>query len=285
MIGKQAFGRTGHLSRRMILGGAALAHVSQDEADAAIESAISYGVNHVDTASSYGDSELLLGSWIRRNSRLFFLATKTGERTASKARTDLYRSLERLQVDQIDLWQLHCLVDPEDWETAFGPAGVVEFAVEARTEKLVRYIGITGHGLNAPQMHQRSLERFDFDSVSLSFSYLLAQNPRYLADFNALWEVCKARNIAVQTSKATARGPWGDHPRTRATWYEPVEDQADIDRLIHWVLGQRGLFLNTVGDIQLLPKVLDAAKRFRTPPPDEELQELVTRLAMAPIFV
>jgi predicted aldo/keto reductase-like oxidoreductase len=285
MIGKQVFGRTGHLSMRTILGAAAFAHITQDEADAAIELALSHGVNHVDTASSYGESEVLLGSWIRRNNKSFFLATKTGERSASKARTDLYRSLDRLQVDQIDLWQLHCLVDPEDWEAAFGPGGVVELAVEARNEKLVRYIGVTGHGLNAPQMHQRSLDRFDFDSVMVSYNYLLAQNPQYLADFNALWEVCKTRNIAMQTCKTIVRGLWGDQPRTRTTWYQPVEGPADIDRLVHWVLGHRGLFLSTASDIQLLPKVLDAANRFTEPPADEELQELVARLSMAPIFV
>ncbi|HUI07101.1 MAG TPA: aldo/keto reductase [Verrucomicrobiae bacterium] len=285
MIGKQSFGRTGHLSMRTILGGAALAHVTQDEADTAIELALNHGVNHVDTASSYGDSELLLGSWIRRNNKSFFLATKTGERSASKARTDLYRSLDRLQVQQIDLWQLHCLVDPEDWEVAFGPGGVMELAVEARNEKLIRFIGITAHGLNAPQMLQRSLDRFDFDSVMVAYNYVLAQNPRYLADFNALWEICKARNTAVQTSKAIVRGPWGDHRRTRTTWYRPVENQADIDRLVHWLLGHRGLFLSTVSDAKLLPKVLDAANRFNAPPPDEELQELVTRLELAPIFL
>jgi predicted aldo/keto reductase-like oxidoreductase len=285
MIGKQAFGRTGHLSMRTILGAAALAHVTQNQADNAIELALSHGVNHVDTASSYGDSELLLGSWIRRNNKSFFLATKTGERSASKARTDLYRSLDRLQVEQIDLWQLHCLVDAEDWEVAFGPGGVVELAIEARSEKLVRYIGVTGHGLNAPQMHLRSLDRFDFDAVMVSYNYLLAQNPRYLADFNALWEVCKSRNIAMQTCKTIARGLWGDQPRTRTTWYQPVEGQADIDRLVHWVLSHRSLFLSTASDIHLLPKILDAANRFTTPPLDEEMQELVTRLGMAPIFV
>ena len=284
MIGKQSFGRTGHLSMRTILGGAALAHVTQDEADAAIEVALSHGVNHVDTASSYGDSEVLLGSWIRRNNKSFFLATKTGERSASKARTDLYRSLDRLQVQQIDLWQLHCLVDPGDLEVAFGPGGVAELAVEARNEKLVRYIGITAHGLNAPQMLQRSLDRFDFDSAMVAYNYVLAQNPQYLADFNALWEICKTRNIALQTSKAIVRGLWGDQPRTRTTWYQPVDVQSDIDRLVHWVLGHHGLFLCTASDTKLLPKVLDAANRFKAAPPDVELQDLVTRLRMVPIF-
>ena len=284
MIGKQAFGRTGHLSMRTILGAAAFAHVKQDEADTAIELALAHGVNHVDTASSYGDSEVLLGSWIRRNNKSFFLATKTGERSASKARTDLYRSLDRLQVDQLDLWQLHCLVDEDDWEVAFGHGGVVEFAVEARNEKLVRYVGVTGHGLKAPRMHQRSLDRFDFDSVMVSYNYLLASNPEYLADFNALWEVCKTRNIAMQTCKTIVRGLWGSQPRTRTTWYQPVEGQGDIDRLVHWVLGHRGLFLSTASDIALLPKILDAANRFTTPPADEDLQEVVTRLGMVPLF-
>jgi aryl-alcohol dehydrogenase-like predicted oxidoreductase len=284
MIDRQLFGRTNHLSSRTILGAAAFAQVTQAEADAALELALSYGVNHVDTAASYGESELRVGAWIRRHGRPFFLATKTGERTAPKAREEIHRSLERLGVDHIDLLQLHNLVDPQEWETALAPGGALEAAIDARTAGLVRFIGITGHGVSAASMHARALDRFDFDSVLLPFSYIMAQNQQYLADFNALLAVCQARQVAVQTIKSIVRAPWGDSPHTRATWYEPLEDQADIDLAVHWVLANPHVFLNTVGDIHVLPKVLAAASRFQAEPADDAMRLQATRLAMSPLF-
>jgi len=285
MIEKQPFGRTGHMSTRTLFGAAALGRVTQAEADRTLEALLEYGVNHIDTAASYGDAELRIGLWIDRYRPHFFLATKTGERTYEKAREEFHRSLERLRVDQVDLLQLHHLVDPEEWEVAMGPGGALEAAIEAREEGLVHFIGVTGHGVTAPAMHQRSLERFDFDSVLLPYNYPMMQNPQYAADFEALISGCQERNVAVQTIKSIARGPWGDKPRIRNTWYEPLEELADIDRAVHWVLGRPGVFLNTAGDIHMLPRVLDAASRFQTPPSEEEMKELVARLEMAPLFV
>jgi len=285
MIEKQPFGRTGHMSTRTLFGAAALGRVTQAEADRTLEALLEYGVNHIDTAASYGDAELRIGLWMDRYRPHFFLATKTGERTYEKAREEFHRSLERLRVDQVDLLQLHHLVDPEEWEVAMGPGGALEAAIEAREEGLVHFIGVTGHGVTAPAMHQRSLERFDFDSVLLPYNYPMMQNPQYAADFEALISGCQERNVAVQTIKSIARGPWGDKPRIRNTWYEPLEELADIDRAVHWVLGRPGVFLNTAGDIHMLPRVLDAASRFQTPPSEEEMKELVARLEMAPLFV
>jgi aryl-alcohol dehydrogenase-like predicted oxidoreductase len=285
MIEQIPFGRTGHLSSRALLGAAAFGSVTQAEADAALELALAQGVNHVDTAASYGESELRLGDWIGRHGRPFFLATKTGERTAPKAREQLHRSLERLKVDHVDLWQLHHLIDPQEWETALGPGGALEAAVEARREGLVRFIGVTGHEVTVATMHRRALERFNFDSVLLPFSYLMAQNPHYLAEFNALRATCQERQTAVQTIKSIVHTPWGDQPHTRATWYKPLEDQAEIDRAVHWVLGHPGLFLNTSGDIHVMPKVLDAVRRFQAAPNDEDMRAQAERLAMKPLFV
>ena len=284
MIATQLFGRTGHASSRTLLGAAALGEVTQAEADAALELAFSHGVNHVDTASSYGEAELRIGSWIGRHGRPFFLATKTGKRTAASAREGIHRSLERLQVDQVDLLQLHNLVDPQEWETALGPGGALEALVEARQQGLVRFIGITGHGLTVAKMHLRALERFDFDSVLLPFSYIMAQNAGYLADFNTLLSACQERQIAVQTIKSIVRVPWGDRQPTRATCYEPLEEQADIDLAVHWVLAHPGLFLNTVGDIHVFPRVLDAAERFHAMPPEAEMQALLAGRQMEPLF-
>ena len=284
MIPKQVFGRSGHMSSRILLGAAAFSDVTQDEADQAMELAFSYGVNHVDVAASYGDAELRVGSWIKRHGGPFFLATKTGQRTKEKAREEIHRSLERLQVDHVDLIQLHFLVDPQEWEIALGPGGALEAVIEAKEQGLVRFIGITGHGLTVAAMHLKALERFDFDSVLLPFSYLMYINEQYRSEFFQLLKICQVRNVAVQTIKSLVHTPWGDHKQNRATWYRPLENQAEIDLAVHWVLGHEGLFLNSAGDVNILPKVLDAAKRFTSTPPAEAMQSQVDRLAMQSLF-
>jgi len=285
MIPTSPFGRTGHTSTRVIFGAAALWQVSQAEADRALDLLLEYGINHIDTAASYGDSELRIGPWMARHRQHFFLATKTLERTRTKAREELHRSLERLRTDHVDLLQLHYLVDPAGWEVALGPGGALEAAIEAREQGLTRFIGVTGHDLVAPAMHLRSLQRFDFDSVLLPCNYVLMQNPRYAADFEALLALCRSRNVAVQTIKGLTRGPWGDKPHTHTTWYEPLEEQADVDRAVHWILGRPGLFLNSAGDLSLLPKILDAASRFQAAPPDAEMAQMAAARGMTPLFV
>ncbi|MCL5998919.1 MAG: aldo/keto reductase [Chloroflexi bacterium] len=284
MIDKLAFGRTGHESTRTIFGAAALGRVTQEEADRTLDVLLEYGINHIDTAASYGESELRIGPWMARHRKDFFLATKTGERTYQKARDEFHRSLERLRVDSVDLIQLHYLVDPQEWEVAMGPGGALEALVEARQQGLVRFIGVTGHDLTVARMHMRSLERYDFDSVLLPYNYLLMQNPQYAADFELLQAKCKQRNVAVQTIKSIARGPWGDKPHTHATWYEPLQDQKDIDAAVNYVLSRPGIFLNTSGDIHVLPKVLAAASRYSSSIPAQEIVQTAATLDVAPIF-
>jgi aryl-alcohol dehydrogenase-like predicted oxidoreductase len=285
MIPAAPFGRTGHESTRTIFGAAALGGVTQAEADRTMELLLRHGVNHIDTAASYGDSELRLGPWMERQRADFFLATKTGERTSEAAYDQIRRSLERLRVDQVDLIQLHNLVDPDEWETALGPGGALEAAVRARDEGLVRFIGVTGHGTTVAAMHRRALERFAFDSVLLPYNYPMMQNPQYAADFEALLALCQERGVAVQTIKAITRAPWGDRPHTAATWYEPLRDPDAIDLAVHWVLGRPGVFLNTVGDVEVLPLVLDAANRFRGRPSEEAMEALAEQQVMEPLFV
>jgi aryl-alcohol dehydrogenase-like predicted oxidoreductase len=279
------FGRTGHVSTRTLFGAAALGSVSQADADRTLEVLLKYGVNHIDVAASYGDAELRIAPWLAQHRADFFVATKTGERTAQKAREELHRSLERMRIDYVDLWQLHNLADPIEWDIALSPGGAIEAAIEAKQQGLVRAIGVTGHGAQIAATHRRSLERFDFDSVLLPYNYIMMQNPYYAENFNALVATCQQRNIAVQTIKSIAYRPWQGRPKTHNTWYEPLEDQQDIDRAVHWVLSRPGIFLNTVGDITLLPKVLDAASRFQGAPDDVEMQELVARLHVEPLFV
>lgn len=284
MIKQSPFGRTGHNSSRVLLGAAAFWDVPQAEADAAIELALARGINHVDVAASYGKAERMVGSWISRHGRPFFLATKTEQRTAAEAREELQRSLEKLHTHQVDLWQLHNLTDAQEWQVALGPGGALEAAIRAREEGLVRLIGITGHGVQVARMHRQALERFDFDSVLLPYSFVMAQNEPYLRDFIDLHQLCIARKTAVQTIKSIVQSPWGEHPQDRNTWYRPLEAQADIDLAVHWVLGHEGLFLNSAGDTHLLPRVLDAADRFTAQPSVDQMQALADRLKMAPLF-
>ncbi len=285
MIEKRLFGRTGHWSTRTLFGAAAFSRVTQEEADQTFELLQSYGINHIDVAASYGDAELRVGPWMENHRQDFFLATKTENRTYEGAWAELRRSLQRLRTDYVDLWQMHILVDPAEWETAMGPGGALQAFIEAREQGLARYLGVTGHGVEVAKVHLRSLERFDFDAVLLPASYTMMQNSAYAADFEKLLAVCRERNVAVQTIKSLVRAPWGDRPHTRATWYEPLEDQADIDLAVHWVLGQPDFFLNTIGDIHILPKVLDAANRFISGPTKSQMAALDKARDLQPLFV
>ncbi len=286
MIPRAPFGRTGHSSARTIFGAAALSRASQDAADRAFEMLLGHGVDHIDTAASYGESELRIAPVLARYGRdRFFLATKTGKRTYTEARDEIRLSLRRLGTDRVDLIQLHNLVADDEWERAFAPDGALRAATEARDAGLVRFIGVTGHGVLAPRQHRHSLERFPFDTVL--FPYNVTQmHGQYATDAEALIALCESRGVAMQTIKAITLGPWrGERPPTPTTWYEPLTEQPDIDLAVRWVLSRPGLFLNTVGDLGLLPKVLAAAERGGARPTDAEMAALVERRAMTPFFV
>jgi diketogulonate reductase-like aldo/keto reductase len=285
MILRNLLGRTGHASTRIIFGSWALSKATQAEADCILHMLLERGVNHIDTAPMYGNAENCIGSWMERHRDDFFLATKSRKRTYKGAWEDLQRSLSRLRVDHVDLWQLHGLTNPAGWEKAMGSEGALEALIEARDKGLVRFLGVTGHGNKVPAMHKRSLERFDFDTVMLPYNYLLMQNPRYAADFNELVGLCHKRNIAVQTMKSIARWPcWGRSKTYNTYFYEPLETQDAIDKSVHWSLGFPDSFLITAGDMQLLPKVLDAANRFEKRPSDIEMSALVDEFDMQQIF-
>jgi aryl-alcohol dehydrogenase-like predicted oxidoreductase len=285
MIEKAMFGRTGHESTRAVFGGAALSKATQEQADQALEVLLHYGINHLDVAAGYGDAELRVAPWLRKYPGQFFLATKTGLRTYDEAKRQIHQSLERLGVERFDLIQLHSLADPIEWDTALSPKGALEACIEARDQGLVRFIGVTGHGAQIAATHFRSLERFDFDSVLLPYSYIMMQNTYYADAFERLAGVCQERNVAMLTIKSIARSPWWGRERTRTTWYEPFSEQDDIDKAVHWVLARPGIHFAAVGDLNLLPKVLDAASRFTAKPDDDAMREQQTRLEMRPIFV
>ncbi|MGZ5477471.1 MAG: aldo/keto reductase [Thermoanaerobaculia bacterium] len=285
MIPLQRFGRTGHTSTRIIFGAAAFWKATPETEDRTLSLLFEHGINHIDVAASYGEAEDHVGAWMQHHRDRFFLATKTGERGYDGAKTEIRRSLERLRVDCVDLLQLHNLVDPAEWETAMGQGGALEAAIEARDQGLVRFIGVTGHGVTVAEMHRRSLERFPFDSVLLPLNHTMMKNPTYAADFEALAEICRRQDVAMQTIKSLAVGMWGEKERLTTTWYEALRDQSDIDLAVHWVLGHEHVFLNTASDLGLLAKVLDAAERYKAPPAEAEMEALVTRAAMSPLFV
>lgn len=263
MIEKLPFGRTGHDSTRTLFGAAALGAMRQEKADQVLEILLEFGVNHIDVAASYGDAELRLAPWLAEHRGDFFLATKTGDRTRDGAKRGIENSLERMQVEQIDLIQFHNLTDEEGWQTAMGKGGALEAAIEARDQGLVRFIGVTGHGTRVAAMHLRSLEQFDFDSVLLPYNYMMMQNPAYAGDFEKLYALCNEKRIAMQTIKSVARRRWQeDDASPHFSWYEPVKDEEALKRAVHYTLKRPGLFLNTSSDATLLPAILRAAEAF-----------------------
>jgi aryl-alcohol dehydrogenase-like predicted oxidoreductase len=280
------FGSTGHESTRLIFGAAALWNASQETADRTLELLLERGVNHIDAAASYGDAELRVAPWMQRHRDGFFLATKTGERGFSEARASIEASRERMQVDQIDLIQLHNLVKPEDWERALGPDGALRAAVEARDAGHVRFIGVTGHGTRVAEMHLRSLERFPFDSILLPYNPSMMASPEYAAEFEAVFTHAREHGVAVQTIKAIARRRWreGETP-DRNTWYKPLESPEAIERVVHWALAREGAFVNTASDLDLLPHALDAGASFREAPSASALESDASEHAIEPLFV
>ncbi|HSY79829.1 MAG TPA: aldo/keto reductase [Verrucomicrobiae bacterium] len=285
MIETSPFGKTGHQSTRILFGAAALGGMKQDRADRVLEVLLEYGINHLDTAASYGESELRIGPWMREHRKRFFLATKTGDRSYQGARDSLHRSLERLRVDQLDLIQMHNLAAEDEWTTALGAGGALEALVEARAEGLVRFIGVTGHGSQIAAMHRRSLERFAFDSVLFPYNFTMLDIPQYAADVDALLKICRERGVATQTIKSVARRRWQNGDGPKFSWYEPLRDRDAIRRGVHFVLSQPGLFLNSSSDATILRDILDAASEKPTAPARADMEADVARYAMQPLFV
>ncbi len=283
-IERRQFGATGHESSRLIFGAAALGGMRQERADRVLEQLLEYGINHIDAAASYGEAELRLAPWMQQHRDRFFLATKTGERTGGGARASVERSLERMQVDQIDLIQLHNLVDEEGWQTAFSKGGAVAALAKARDEGLVRFIGVTGHGTRVAAMHSRSLEAFPFDSVLLPCNFSMLNRPDYRTDFDTLVDTCRERNVAVQTIKSIARRRWPDVSQARFSWYEPLRDPDAIRRAVQFVLSREDMFLNTSSDATLLQAALDAACDETQAPADSLMQRDASNFGIEPLF-
>jgi len=274
------------MSTRVIFGAAALSRMPQERADELLVTLEEFGVNHIDVAADYGEAELRLAPWLATRRGRFFIATKTHDRDCIGARASLERSLERMGVDAVDLIQLHNLVEHDDWAAAHAPGGAVQALARARDEGLVRWIGVTGHGLRIASMHLQSLERFDFDSVLLPYNFVLLQNEAYRRDVESLLEVCAQRDVAVQTIKSVARRRWQGDDAVRRSWYEPIADAGALDRAVRFVLAHDQLFLNSSSDATLLRPTLQAAAAFdeRGAPAIPDLRRDVATLSMRPLF-
>ncbi len=260
---KRQFGRTNHMSTIIIFGAAALGEVPQADADRAIEAAVAHGVNHIDIAPSYGEAELRMGPWLKTHRNDFFLGCKTTERTRQGAWDELRRSLDRLQTDHFDLYQMHSLQGIADADERLGPGGAIEALVEAKAQGLTKYLGITGHGLHIAATHLHALSRFDFDSVLFPLNPVLWANETYRADAERLLETARARNLGVMVIKAWTKRPWGERPHAYHTWYEPFDDAPTQKEVMRFALSQNGVTgLCSAGDVRLIGNILDAAETF-----------------------
>ncbi len=282
---KRRFGRTGHQSTVAIFGAAAFWDVSQAEADAAMVKVIEAGVNHIDVAPSYGKAEKRLGPCLERERARFFLGCKTMERTKAGAAAELRRSLELLRVDSFDLYQLHAVNTMEELDQITGPGGALEAVLEARDEGLTRFIGITGHGVDAPAIFLQALSRFDFDSVLFPLNFVQYANPIYRQNSQELLRQCQAGDRGVMIIKFITKGPWGDQPKRYNTWYEPFDDAVHIQQAVNFALSQPVTGVCTSGDTRLLPLVLDACERF-APMGQEQQEALIAKGAVdyTPLF-
>lgn len=283
------FGSTGHLSSRIIFGAAALGSMSPERAAETLSQLEPLGINHIDTAESYGESEDRLAPFLAEHRESFFLATKTRYRSGDEARTSLERSLERLGVESVDLIQLHNLVEDDEWDQVFGSGGALEALVAARDEGLCRFIGVTGHGTRIPGMHLRSLNEFNFDSVLFPLNFSMLSSTAYRDDVEALIALCQDRGVAMQTIKAIARRRWQETPAQQFSWYEPIADVDAITNAVHFALGHvtdgtQSLFVNSSSDARLLPHIAAAGRSFSEAPTDATMTEDQERLDITPLF-
>lgn len=280
---KRRLGKTGHMSSVIAFGGAALYKVSQGEADAAIELAIEHGVNHFDVAPGYGQAEMRLGPWMQKHHKEVFLGCKTTERGKTRAWESIKRSLEMLRVDYFDLYQFHGVNDLETMNVMLGPGGALEAVLEAKEQGLVRHIGITGH---RPFVQIEALNRFDFDTALFPVNIVLAAHRNDFNDFNLLLGIAQQKDVGTIGIKALSKRLWeeGRQLRMYQTWYEPFNEQTEIDKSLWYALSQGITTAAMPADLRLWPLVIDAAERFRVMDAREQ-EEVVSEVkGYKPIF-
>jgi len=256
------FGRTGHMSTVAIFGAAAFGEIPQADADKVMEQVIEAGINHIDIAPSYGQAEERVGPWMPRERGRFFLGCKTTERTKQGAWEEMQRSLKRLQTESFDLYQCHAITTMEELDAVTMKGGALEAFVEARERGLTKFIGITGHGADAPRIYLEALRRFDFDSILFPLNFVQMANPEYRKYTEELIATCKAKDVGTMVIKTITKGPWGERPHTATTWYEPFDKMDEIQNAVNFALSYEVTGLCTAGDTRILPMVLKACENF-----------------------
>jgi aryl-alcohol dehydrogenase-like predicted oxidoreductase len=278
------FGRTGHMSTVAIFGAAAFWEISQADADKVMEQVIEAGINHIDIAPSYGQAEERVGPWMRRERGRFFLGCKTMERTKEGAWNELRQSLKRLQTETFDLYQCHAITTMEELDSVTMQGGALEAFVEARREGLIKFIGITGHGVNAPQIYLEALRRFEFDSVLFPLNFVQMANPEFRKHAEELIATCKAKDVGTMVIKTITKGPWGDKQHTATTWYEPFDENDEIQRAVNFALSYDVTGLCTAGDTRVLPLVIRACENFTRLTPSEIEEMIKSGKQYEPLF-
>lgn len=271
---KRRFGRSGHMSTLAIFGAAAFWEISQEDADKVMEQVIAAGINHIDVAPSYGQAEERVGPWMPRERDRFFLGCKTMERTKEGAWNEMQQSLKRLQTKSFDLYQCHAITTMQELDAVTMKGGALEAFEKARQEGLTKYIGITGHGVNAPEIYLEALRRFDFDSILFPLNFVQMANPEYQRHAKELISVCRSKDVGTMLIKTITRGPWGDKPRAANTWYEPFEDMEMIQKAVNFALSYEVTGLCTAGDVRILPLVIQACENFRQLD-HEQMEEMI----------
>lgn len=271
---KRRFGRSGHMSTIAIFGAAAFYEISQSEADRVMELVIESGINHIDIAPSYGQAEERVGPWMPRERGRFFLGCKTMERTRDGAWNEMQQSLKRLQTESFDLYQCHAITTMDELDAVTMKGGALEAFEQARREGQTKYIGITGHGINAPEIYLEALRRYDFDSVLFPLNFVQMANPEYRRHAKELISVCRARDVGTMIIKSICKGPWGDKPPTATTWYEPFDQMDEIQRAVNFALSYEVTGICTAGDARILPMVIQACENF-TELGHDEMEEMI----------
>jgi aryl-alcohol dehydrogenase-like predicted oxidoreductase len=278
------FGRTGHMSTIAIFGAAAFGQISQGDADKVMESIIEAGINHIDVAPSYGQAEIRIGPWMPRERKRFFLGCKTMERTKEGAWNEMQESLKRLQTETFDLYQCHAITTMEELDAVTMKGGALEAFVQARREGLTKFIGITGHGVNAPQIYLEALGRFDFDSVLFPLNFVQMANPEYRKHAEELVATCKTKAVGTMVIKSITKGPWGEKQHTATTWYEPFDRIDEIQKGVNFALSYDVSGLCTAGDTRVLPLVLQACENFSQLSRDEMEEMIKSGKQYEPLF-
>lgn len=272
---KRRYGRTTHMSTLAVFGAAALYDLDQDLADQTIQKMIDAGINHIDIAPSYGHAEDRLGPWMPNIRKDFFLGCKTTERTKPGALCEFQESLERLQTDHFDLYQLHAVNTMKELDLCTGPGGALEGVIEMRDQGLTNFIGITGHGMDAPKIFIEALRRFDFDSVLFPVYPALFADHEYRKQAQTLLDICEVKDVGVMTIKSVAKEPWGEREHTYHTWYVPFDEQEAIQQSVDFVLSHKLTHICTSGDYRIMEMVLKACEGYS--PMDSAAQEALIR--------